>query len=498
MFVALDRFEERMAAGMIRARESVVALEYTSAVGPAGSRRIATGVVINSRGDILSVRIDQPSKPAASTHDVAQDEPLIVARDAMGRRYVANWLAMDPETGLTLLRIAPRSVRPIQIADSQPRLGSQVFVVGNPLGLGHSVSRGHIAGIDRALKLGLHQLGGLIQVQAPLYPGDSGAAVANLRGQLLGLIRSGLAVPSSTNDRSEHDNDFGFAIGARDILWVADQLRSRGHVDRAYLGVRLEPVTNEAPYPQSARDVQADSPPGPFADGALLLEVLTGTPAALAGLLPGDRVIALDGELIHSSNDLTDLLDRLPSQTRVHLEVVRGRGVDIQRLTITLRTISRPDILVNNIDSSTLRTSNQTGKQTATPAPLSLSQSVSPNITPLPQPQYSHVTITPRPESGVSPPGLAASPVAGPFAKPTDPRSASAPPAHVTQALSIPPPVRSPLRAPVLTPRVAELELSIPRSISDRFEQLERRLEKVEHQLVSPPSTRQASARPSP
>ena len=136
MFVALDRFEERIAAGMIRARESVVALEYTSAVGPAGSRRVATGVVINSRGDILSVRIDQPSKPASSTHDIAQAEPLIVARDALGRRYVASWLAMDPETGLTLLRIAPQAVRPIQIADSQPRLGSQVFVVGNPLGLG--------------------------------------------------------------------------------------------------------------------------------------------------------------------------------------------------------------------------------------------------------------------------------------------------------------------------------------------------------------------------
>ena len=156
---------------------------------------------------------------------------------------------MDPETGLTLLRITPRAVRPIQIADSEPTLGSQVFVVGNPLGLGHSVSRGHIAGLDRALKLGSHQLGGLIQVQSPLYPGDSGAAVVNLRGQLLGLIRSGLAIPATANDRTEHDNDFGFAIGARDILWVADQLRSRGHVDRAYLGVRLEPVARRYSIP---------------------------------------------------------------------------------------------------------------------------------------------------------------------------------------------------------------------------------------------------------
>ena len=62
--------------------------------------------------------------------------------------------------------------------------------------------------------------------------------VANLKGQLIGLIRSGLAIPTTPNDRAERDNDFGFAVAARDVLWVVDQLRARGRVDRAYLGVR--------------------------------------------------------------------------------------------------------------------------------------------------------------------------------------------------------------------------------------------------------------------
>ena len=75
-----------------------------------------------------------------------------------------------------------------------------MFVVGNPFGMGHSVSRGHVAGLDRALELGTRQLGGLIQVQAPLYPGDSGAAVVNLHGDWLGLIRSGLAIPGSDHE----------------------------------------------------------------------------------------------------------------------------------------------------------------------------------------------------------------------------------------------------------------------------------------------------------
>ena len=93
----------------------------------------------------------------------------------------------DQESGLTLLRISPRVVRPIKVATERPALGSPVVVIGNPFGLGHTVSRGHIAGLDRALKLRSRELGGLIQVQAPLYPGDSGAVVANFRGQLLGL-----------------------------------------------------------------------------------------------------------------------------------------------------------------------------------------------------------------------------------------------------------------------------------------------------------------------
>ncbi|HKM55127.1 MAG TPA: trypsin-like peptidase domain-containing protein, partial [Isosphaeraceae bacterium] len=252
LFQAFERLERRMAAGMARARESVVSLEYTAAESTPGSRRIATGVVINSRGDVVSVRIDPPSSAASTSPvsgpsgGVARSGAGIVARDASGRRHLASWVAVDPESGLTLLQIAPRAVRPIEMAGEEATLGSQVFVVGNPFGLGHSVSRGHIAGLDRALKLGSRQLGGLIQVQATLYPGDSGAVVANLRGQLLGVIRSGLAVPSPGAGRIERDNDFGFAIAVRDLLWVADQLRARGHVDRAYLGVRLEPTAEPA------------------------------------------------------------------------------------------------------------------------------------------------------------------------------------------------------------------------------------------------------------
>ena len=315
--------------------------------GPPGSRRVATGVVINTRGDVLSIRIDRPL-PGLGTSSAHRDgDSLIVARDASGERHSALWIAADPETGLTLLRIAPRVVKPIQLATDSPSLGGQVFVVGNPLGLGHSVSRGHIAGLDRALKLGPRQLGGLIQIQAPLYPGDSGAVVANLRGQLLGLIRSGLAIQVGVNERAERDNDFGFAIPARDLLWIADQLRARGRVDRAYLGVRLEPM--ERPLRSGSATSHATGQPSeavtepPMIEGARLQEVIVGTPAARAGLMAGDLIVALDGQPVRSSHDLTDRLDRLPAQTSIRLEVIRTRGLSTQRINLVMQSISRPD-----------------------------------------------------------------------------------------------------------------------------------------------------------
>lgn len=299
LLAALNHLEARIDAAMARARESVVTLEYTAGAASGGERRAASGVVINHRCDILSIRIDPPPRDPAvgsarGTTGNAGRRPLpIVARDFLGRGHTARWVASDPLTGLTLLRVAPRAVRPVRPAAEGPKLVSQVFVVGNPFGLGHTVNRGHVAGLDRVLELGRQPLGGLIQVQVPLYPGDSGAAVVDIRGHWLGVIRGGLAVPvadaraadldkaagptparrtdggdlAHDTDDVEPDSDFGFAIPTRDALWVADQLRAHGRVDRAYLGVVLEkmpvsdgPIADAEPSAPARVAVPGSSP----------------------------------------------------------------------------------------------------------------------------------------------------------------------------------------------------------------------------------------------
>ncbi len=303
-----DDEERRLAEAIARARESAVTLEYTPADGPSKARRVATGVVINDAGDVLSIRIDPP--PSAAP---------VIARDASGHRHPAQWVACDAETGLTLLRIKPGAARPIAAAVRAPRLGGQVLVIGNPFGLGHSVLRGHISGLDRRLELEPKPLGGLIQIAVALHPGDSGALVTNVRGEWLGLIRSGLALPAQRRTR-DHEPDLGFAIPARDALWVADQLRSQGRVDRAYLGVRIDPgATAEQP-------------------GAVLLGVIDDSPAGQAGLQAGDRIVTLNGHAIESPGDLTDRLDRTLAGVEIILDVLRGTRTEHR----TVRTVSRP------------------------------------------------------------------------------------------------------------------------------------------------------------
>ena len=151
-------------------------------------------------------------------------------------------------------------------------------------------------------------------------------------------------------ERSEGNTDFGFAIPVQDALWIADQLRAQGRVDRAYLGVRLEsaPATgfttvslSEPPVPPAVTNASdAASPPespeslesrlkdaGALTiasrEGALLREVLAGTPASQAGLRPGDRIVSLDGHLIRSAHDLIDRLDRIPARRTITLGLVR-------------------------------------------------------------------------------------------------------------------------------------------------------------------------------
>ena len=232
--------------------------------------------------------------------------------------------------------------------------------------------------------------------------------------------------------------------------------------------------------------------------------MLAGTPAASAGLKAGDTIVAVDGHPVRSSHDLTDRLDRLPSQTTIRLDVIRGRGPERRRLTVELRTCSRPDSgeqAVRGPSSAAQPESPKPAQGRPGPAPASAGPSPSAPVAVAP-------TTAPDPPlaSGSVPAATATSPAAGtpiPPAAPGpsgeengDPSIKAQPRAEVQRpaAVSIPPPARSPLRAPVPPLQPEELKLTVPRAVTDRLEQFEHRLEKLERQSVPPREPRQASS----
>ncbi len=301
---AEDQEDRLLSEAIERVRVSTVALEYNSG-DPLGLRRVATGVVFTPSGDVISVRVEPRE---------GRDRESIVARDSAGHEHPARFVAADPETGLTLLKVEADDIRPIRPSAKAAILGAAVFLIGHPYDLGQSVSVGNVAGLNRRVKYGYRPLAGLIHIQVSLHPGDSGALLADRKGSWLGLIRGGGFTPDGKDD-----NSLGFAIPARDAIWVARQLLAHRKVDRAYLGVRFGQDSGER--------------------GALVSRVVPGSPAEKAGLLEGDWIVRLDAYPIHTRDDLTGRLDWIAANTEVTLEYTRDQATSSR---LTVRTTSRP------------------------------------------------------------------------------------------------------------------------------------------------------------
>jgi serine protease DegQ len=232
------------------------------------------------------------------------DDIAITLQD--GRSLEAELVGTDPDTDLAVVRIPPQQLQALSLADSeQLRVGDFVVAVGNPFGLGQTVTSGIVSALGRTGFRGL-EYQNFIQTDASINPGNSGGALINLRGELVG-INSAIFTPSGGNV------GIGFAIPSDMAAYVLDQLIRFGEVRRGTLGLIVQDLSGEL---AGAFGVEQGR-------GALVAEVLEGSAASEARLLPGDVVVALGGRKVRSAQDFLNAEGQVPVGDAVTIEYLR-------------------------------------------------------------------------------------------------------------------------------------------------------------------------------
>jgi serine protease Do len=225
-----------------------------------------------------------------------------------GTTYKARVIGADLRTDLALLKVDGRSDFPyVKLADHEPRIGDWVIAVGNPYGLGGTVTAGIVSALGRRLDTDTYD--DFIQVDAPINRGNSGGPSFDVDGEVVG-VNTAIFSPSGGSV------GIGFAIPSTTVKPVIQQLREKGVVTRAELGVEIQPVTPEIAQALGLKQVE----------GALVAEARSGGPAANAGIMPGDVIVAVDNTPILKSGDLTTRIGSMLPGTSATIGVVRDGG----------------------------------------------------------------------------------------------------------------------------------------------------------------------------
>ncbi|HUT42030.1 MAG TPA: DegQ family serine endoprotease [Gammaproteobacteria bacterium] len=258
-----------------------------------------------SRGS--GVIVDARQGYVLTNHHVIDDAEEITVTLRDGRSFTARLVGQDPEVDIALLRIEAGDLTALPIADSDAlRVGDFVVAIGNPFGLGQTVTYGIVSALGRS-GLGIEGFENFIQTDASINPGNSGGALVTTQGQLVG-INTAILGPSGANI------GIGFAIPSNMVQAIVRQLAEHGEVRRGELGVTIQDLTPEL---AAAFGLQNSG-------GALLSQVITGSAADQAGLAAGDIVVAVNDRPIRSGDALRNAIGLLPVGETLALDVIRN------------------------------------------------------------------------------------------------------------------------------------------------------------------------------
>jgi serine protease Do len=259
---------------------------------------------------------------ALTSHHVIENAKEIKVTTDGAKDYPAKLVGSDPATDLALLKVEATDEVPfVQLADHTPRTGEWVFAIGNPFGLGTTVTAGIISATSRDIRLGAPN--DFLQIDAPLNQGNSGGPTFDLNGAVVG-INSAIFSPTGASV------GIGFAIPAETAKAVAAQLKDKGSAAHGWMGIRVQTLTPDIAAGLGLEQNQNK--------GALVIQPEQGSPAASAGIVPGDVVVSLNDDPVKDARDLTRRVGNMTPGTSIKLGILR-RGTT---QTITLALGNKP------------------------------------------------------------------------------------------------------------------------------------------------------------
>ncbi len=291
---------------------------------------LGSGVVISSDGYILT------------NNHVVHGADTIKVTLSDGRELTAKVVGTDPQSDLAVIKVEAKDLPAITFADSDKiEVGDRVLAIGNPFGLGETVTSGMVSGLDRA-SMGL-DYEDFIQTDAAINPGNSGGALVDMNGRLIGIN-------TAIFSKSGGSQGIGFAIPSNLAHTVTEQLATNGKVQRGYLGVRIQDVTPALAKEFGLNDTNS---------GALVAEVTPGSPAARSDLKDGDVIVKIEGKPVTDSRHLKFAVAEFAPGSKVNATILRdGKTKNIE---LKVGAVPSQNAVASNNDSTDKPDNNDTG-----------------------------------------------------------------------------------------------------------------------------------------
>ncbi len=268
------------------------------------SHSLGSGVVIAKDGYIVT-----------NNHVVEGAEEIIVTLPNDDKEYKAKIIGQDPKTDIAVVKIEANGLHVAPFGDSSTlQEGDVVFAIGNPFGVGETITQGIISALNKD-RVGLNQYENFIQTDASINPGNSGGALVDSRGALIGIN-------SAILSKSGGNNGIGFAIPSNMVHKIATQLVEQGKIERGFIGVSISDLTNDLKELYDNKQ------------GALILMIEKNSPAEKSGLQISDLIIEVDGIKIKNSNELKNTIAAIAPDKTVSITYERDKKIKTAKVKL--------------------------------------------------------------------------------------------------------------------------------------------------------------------